>query len=69
MMYFCTVYADMEQTKMLRKPIIRKTEKGFSDYANKMYGKYFTKYPDLTVQIDKFNDETLDITPWMTYHA
>ena len=69
MTYICTVFADMEKTKMLRKPVIRKTEKGFSDFANKMYDKYYNKYPDLTVDISGWNEETMDIVPWTTYHA
>ena len=35
------------------KPVIRKTSKGISDYANKMYRKYGD---DVTVEVGYFDD-------------
>ena len=55
------------------KPVIRKTEKGVSDYANRMYRKFYNKYGyrgecGLTVEFGYFNDN-MDWIPCGTYHA
>jgi hypothetical protein len=47
------------------KPVIRKTEKGISDYANKMYRKYGD---DVTVEVD-YLDDNFNLKRYCTYHA
>lgn len=47
------------------KPVIRKTEKGISDYANKMYRKYGD---DVTVEVD-YLDNNFNLKRYCTYHA
>lgn len=60
--YFITTI--LGNGKML-KPVIRKTEQGISDYANKMYRKYGD---EVTVEVD-YLDENLNIKRYCTYHA
>lgn len=47
------------------KPVMRKTEKGISNYANKMFSKY-GEY--VTVEVGFF-DNALNWIPHCTYHA
>lgn len=47
------------------KPVIRKTEKGISDYANNMYRKYGD---DVTVEVD-YLDDNFNLKRYCTYHA
>ena len=47
--YILTAYT----SKRTFKPVIRKTEKGISAYANRMYNKYGD---DVTVEVGYFDD-------------
>lgn len=47
------------------KPVIRRTEKGISDYANMMYRKYGD---DVTVEVD-YLDDNFNLKRYCTYHA
>lgn len=46
-------------------PVIRKTEKGISNYANKMFRKYGEQ---TTVEVD-YLDDNFNIKRYCTYHA
>ena len=50
------------------KPVIRRTKKGVSDYANRMYDKYGD---DVTVEVGYFKPMPGDLkwVPVTTYHA
>ena len=47
------------------KPVMRKTEKGVSNYVNKMFRKYGES---VTVEVGFF-DNSLNWIPYCTYHA
>lgn len=61
--YICTVIFD--DTNKTLKPVIVRTEKGISGYANRMYKKYGD---NITVEVGYF-DNNFNWIKYCTYHA
>ena len=52
------------------KPVIRNTEKGQSDYANRMYRKYEEKGLGDHITVEKYHfDDALNVVTDATWHA